>query len=77
MNYFDWAVRFTVENYYPKGRKKSNGQQSIILEVADCGHSHLLDIIFFNLKALVLPVNLSVIFYVVTLRFFVLNSPCS
>lgn len=39
MNYFDWAVRFTVENYDPKGRKKSNRQQSIIFEVADRGHS--------------------------------------
>lgn len=62
MNCFDWAVRFTVENYHPKGRKKGNGQQSIVFEAEDCDNTCLLDTIFFNLKVLVLSVNLNIIF---------------
>lgn len=36
-NYFDLAVRFTVENYNSEGRKKVMGQQSITFEAVDCG----------------------------------------
>lgn len=32
MNHFDRAVRVTVENYHPKGRKKSNEQHSLKLQ---------------------------------------------
>lgn len=54
MNYSDWVVRLTVENYNSKGRRKKKKEmcnKSIVFEAAGCDHSGLLDIIFFNLKA--------------------------
>lgn len=49
--------------------KRSNGQQSVVFEVADCNHSCFLETVFFNLTALVPPVNLNIVFYIVTLSF--------
>lgn len=66
MKHFDWDASVTVENYHPEGRKKKS--RATKPEVADCGHSCLLDIIFFNLKAQILPVNLNVIFNITALK---------